>query len=62
VLPETPSKTSSAVASIAERVVKPVQDRFASAALQADTVAVPVRSTKTAEATAPSSIAAIAGK
>ena len=61
VLPDMSPKTG-AVALVAERVAKPMQDRFASDVPQPDTIAVPAKSTKTAEAVVPNGVAALAGK
>jgi hypothetical protein len=51
VLPET--QTDSSVVPVAELTAKPIQDRFVSSAVETETNRQPVKSTKTAEAIAP---------
>jgi hypothetical protein len=56
VLPQTP--TDSSLVPVAELTTKPVQDRFVSEAVSAEKPLAPSKSTKTAEATAPTGGAA----
>jgi hypothetical protein len=61
VLPAGLPKSDSAAVPVAELAAKPVQDRFVSSPAQAEVGPTPAKSTKTAEATAPTGGVAPAG-